>query len=472
MSEPALEARRVAKSFGALRALAGVDAIFQFGEIHAVLGENGAGKSTLMNVLAGFLRPDSGEVFLKGAPAPIGNPRALREKGVSLVHQHFMLVPEFSVLENLALDQMSSRLGAVPTAPVLQKAEAQAVAVGWTFDFTARTGDLPVGIQQRIEILKALATDARILILDEPTAVLSPDETQDLFQVLRRLREQGRAIILIAHKLSEVFAIADRVTVLRRGEVTGAAAIKDVDTAELSHWMVGDLLTETVTTAAPGGDIRIRAESLTVKGDRGETAVQNAAFEIRAGEILGIAGVDGNGQLELAEAVAGVRPKAGGQITIDGVASYIPQDRRRDGLALDMAIWENLIDPRSLSPWLSPARETARADELRERFDIRAETVQDRPRQLSGGNQQKVVVARELSRAPQVIVAMNPTRGLDLNATRFVHSQLRAAAAGGAAILLISTDLDEIAALSHRRLNISRGRLTEGGVQEYLGAAP
>jgi general nucleoside transport system ATP-binding protein len=508
-----LEMRGIVKRYGAVTALNAVDLTAYAGEIHALLGENGAGKSTLMHVLSGLTPLDAGTISLAGAAVRLSSPRAARAHGIAMVHQHFTLVPAFTVEENLALDARETaglRRGytaASAAAPALKRA----AALGWHLEPGARVGELSVGAQQRVEIVKALATNARLLIFDEPTAVLAGDEVHDLFQVLRRLRDEGCTVILIAHKLAEIVAVADRVTVLRRGRVVASSLVVDTNTVQLAQWMVGatptnpsdtsDALvaTEVLNTVtepqpeangvgtertapaagtAPAEADRLRCEALhiSVQGDRGEPAVRGVTLAVRAGEIFGIGGVDGNGQTELAEALVGLRPLTAGEIRwrgrrfapgISPRTGYIPQDRRRAGLAITMSIEENLLwdavrDPRYRNGFLLRRKALRQlAETLREQFDIRTPSVALPASALSGGNQQKIVVARALHAEPEWIVAVNPTRGLDIGATRFVHTQLRQARARGAAVVLISTDLDEIAALADRAAILSAGTLTE-----------
>lgn len=466
----------VSKSFGPVQALASVNLEVHRGEIHAALGENGAGKSTLMNVVAGFLAPDSGQVELNGEPLPPGNPSAAKRMGIALVHQHFMLVPSFTVAENFALDQLDSLRGKADVHAATQRALSVADSLGWKLEPSAYVRDLPVGVQQRVEIVKALATDAPLLILDEPTAVLAPNEVEDLLGVLRRLREQGKTIVLIAHKLSEVFAIADSVTVLRRGKLVARAHISDTSQEEVARWMVGE---ETASLAAPRlspGEPLVELREVTVLGDRGNEAVRSCSLEARSGEVLGIGGVDGNGQLELAEALAGIRPFQKGTSRFAEVPIYIPQDRQKDGLAMDMTIQDNLLigalDDRTLGgPLLKPRAIRTWAEGLVDRFSIKIGSLSDPARSLSGGNQQKVVVARSVSQNPRIVVAVNPTRGLDLKATRFVHDQLAAVAANGGAVILISTDRDELASLATRTVFLSGGKIVSGDAVSYLGGS-
>lgn len=504
---PLLKMEGMTKRFGDALALSQVDFDLYSGEIHALLGENGAGKSTLMHILAGMLRPDSGVISLNGAPVRIASPQIARKHRIAMVHQHFALVPAFTVAENLALDS-EARLGrrfslSDASRPALERAQA----LGWSLDPSARVSSLPVGTQQRIEIVKALATDANLLIFDEPTAVLSPSEVNELFAVLRKLRDEGNAVILIAHKLAEIMAVADRVTVLRRGVRVASAPIADASPERLAEWMIGEKPAPPLATtgdndgntpsdvqnAPSASDLRkpvFQASNLSVLGDRGETAIQSLDIELCAGEIYGIAGVDGNGQAELAEALTGLRPLKSGTLAWRGQpfdpksnpkTGYIPQDRRRVGLAVTMSVEENLLFEATQQPQyrkgalLNIRALRALAASLVQQFDIRTQSASAPASSLSGGNQQKIVVARALHNRPEWIVAMNPTRGLDVGATRFVHEQLRKAKEGGAAVLLISTDLDEIQALSDRSAVLSAGRLAEiefgGASQTDIGLA-
>ena len=488
---PWLTMRGIVKRYGPTTALNGVDLDVRAGAIHALLGENGAGKSTLMHVLSGLTLPDRGAIRLGGREVDIGSPRTARRLGIAMVHQHFTLVPAFTVAENLALDapRRSFNLRFSPARAVRGTLE-RASKLGWTLDPHARVKTLPVGAQQRIEIVKALATDARLLIFDEPTALLAGDEVNELFGVLRRLRDGGASVILIAHKLSEILAVADRVTVLRSGNHVTTCHVAQTDARQLAAWMVG-----TGTTASENSDgmndaspenmrttgerteaAALRAVDLVILGDRGETAIRRLSFEAKRGAILGFGGVDGNGQTELAEALAGLRPVQSGSLRWEGRPfapgtdpriGYIPQDRRRAGLSVTMTIEENLLFEAALDPayrrgpFLHRGALRELAAGLVKEFDIRTPDVRLPTTTLSGGNQQKVVVARALRADPECIIAVNPTRGLDIGATRFVHRQLRRARARGAAIVLITTDLDELAALSDTAAIVSGGRLSE-----------
>ena len=465
---PRLEARNIHKRYGDVVALDGVSATFEPGEIHAVLGENGAGKSTFMDVLAGFVRPDSGSVALDGTPTPLGKSFECRRLGIEKIHQHFTLVPEYTVEENLALARLPGLARAISPSDLASPALELGRKLGWTLDPKAKVRTLPVGLQQRLEIMKALAANAPIMIFDEPTAVLSLEEVDELFRVLGELKHEGRTVILIAHKLSEIMKIADRVTVLRAGRLVGEAAISDVDEQTLATWMVGELPTKIDSGAkvhpSPGWSFA----GLSLQGDRGETAVRDVAFELRRGEILGFGGVDGNGQVELAEYLAGVRRPAGGPVMpmVDRLA-YIPQDRQIDGLALNMTVQENMtvtgqrLPEFTSGPLLLVKKLRDWAKELIKSFEIRVPGPDSVVGSLSGGNQQKVVVSRSLSRQPDLVVAVNPTRGLDLRATSFVRQQLSKARDGGAAVALFTTDLDELFEISDRQLFMSAGKLVE-----------
>jgi simple sugar transport system ATP-binding protein len=475
----------IGKQYGPTVALDGVDLDARAGEIHALLGENGAGKSTLMQILAGLTRPDSGEIRWEGAPTSIPSPRSARRLGIAMVHQHFTLVPAFTVAENLALDTLpQSWEGPKPYRPTAEAAGTldYARSLGWNLPADARVCDLSVGVQQRVEIVKALATDARLLIFDEPTAVLSHSEIEELFAVLRRLRDAGKTVLLIAHKLAEILAVADRVTVLRRGHRVASARVSETNAEQLAAWMIGS-----APLREPGPSVHNEVRSteripaldgvgICVRGDRGERILHDLKFSVARGEIYGIGGVDGNGQTELAEALTGLRTFDAQTMTWEGKPfqpgtspriGYIPQDRRRIGLAVGMSVGDNLlfdaVRDRTFrsGPLLRRRALRTLAETLIRDFDIRTPGPDLPASALSGGNQQKIVVARALHGEPDLIVAMNPTRGLDIGATRFVHTQLRTARDRGAAVVLISTDLDELAALSDCAAILSDGGLTE-----------
>jgi general nucleoside transport system ATP-binding protein len=464
-SGPLLAVQSVSKAYGSVQALREISAEFFSGEVHAVLGENGAGKSTLMGMIGGFVVPDNGVLVFDGSELPVGKPFEVRGTGIRMVHQHFMLVPQLTVRENFALAQLEGGVRRLDADRLAQDAVEIGQKLGWEVDLDARAGELQVGAQQRVEILKALAGEARVLILDEPTAVLSPAEVDELFGVLRALTSQGVAVLLIAHKLSEVMAVADRVTVLRRGEFVASCLIGETNRDQLAEWMVGEMPEPPEIRDREFGEVVVRGEGIRAKDDRGVEVVCGIDLEVRAGENLGVGGVDGNGQVELAEVLAGVRMFSGQLEGIDEVG-YIPQDRQSDGLALGMSIEENMLlgsMPKEVFSgiFVSPGKVRNRAHQLIEEFQIKFGSAGDSAGSLSGGNQQKIVAARTLSQKPRVVVAVNPTRGLDLKATDYVHSRLLQAADQGAAVFLFSTDLDELAALADRTVYMDRGRFTE-----------
>jgi len=488
VSPSRLTMRGIRKRYGATVALNQVDFEAQPGEVHALLGENGAGKSTLMQILAGLTHLDAGEIELDGVRVAIRSPREARRHGIAMVHQHFTLVPAFTVAENLALDTPSTGWqGLKPYRAPSAAAQAldYARSLGWELPAETRVSELSVGTQQRVEIVKALATEARLLIFDEPTAVLSRNEIEELFHVLRQLRDSGKTVLLIAHKLAEILAVADRVTVLRRGVRVASAPVAETDAEQLAAWMIGPALSAapkainspaSMAVAQRRLSPALEGKGIRVRGDRGEWALHDLSFTLARGEILGIGGVDGNGQTELAEALTGLRSMESETLTWEarpfqpGIApriGYIPQDRRRIGLATTMSVSDNLLfdavreSEFRRGPFLRSKALGALAATMIQDFDIRTAGPDLPASALSGGNQQKIVVARALRGQPDLIVAMNPTRGLDIGATRFVHSQLRQARDQRAAIVLISTDLDELAALADRTAILSDGQLTE-----------
>jgi simple sugar transport system ATP-binding protein len=487
MTPPLLSLRAIRKRFGATTALDGIDLELQAGEIHAVLGENGAGKSTLMNLLAGVIRADDGELRIDGHPVAFASPRDARNAGIGMVHQHFTLFAALSVAENLALSTSASRWWYSATT-VSRAAADLARRVGLKVDrFDARVDQLPVGAQQRLEILKALANDPRVLILDEPTAVLTPTETRQLFSMLKHLRDRGRLVLFITHKLREVKEIADRVTILRHGRVVGTSPATELTEGDMAHRMVGD------AGAAPGTKppgrrpghaerpAALRVDRLSAGGAHAATGPVDVSFEVAGGEIFGIGGVDGNGQRELFETLVGLRRPATGQISVRGQPlpgndpraavlagiAHIPPDRHREGLILPMTVLENFLLSTPLRKRYSHRgllqRQEAHhfAAGLVRRYNVRTRNLDVPAQDLSGGNQQRVVVARELAQQPAVLVAANPTRGLDIAAARAVSESLLQVASRGCAILLISTDLDEVLELSDRFAIISGGRLSE-----------
>jgi general nucleoside transport system ATP-binding protein len=490
-----LELRGITKRFGSLIANDQIDLVVQSGEIRALLGENGAGKTTLMNVLYGLVQPDEGEILLDDQPVTIHSPRDAIQARVGMVHQHFMLVPVFTVAENVTLGTEPVRglatpaVGRVrsfqlPSFGLLDRRRARREVLelserfGLRVDPDARVEDLPVGVQQRVEIIKALLRDARVLVLDEPTAVLTPGETEDLFRIMRELREGGRSIIFISHKLKEVQAIADNITVIRRGKVVGERP-PATSSADLAALMVGRSVQLRVSKeAAKPGEVVLDVKDLSVHGERGEQSVRSVSFQVRAGEILGVAGVQGNGQTELCEALMGLRPSTG-SIHLDGSElshastrarlragiGYVPEDRSEDGLVGDFSVADNLIlDVYDQPPYasgialnLDAIRESA-ARRVEE-YDVRTTSVQTPAGTLSGGNQQKVVVAREMGRDVKLLLVSQPTRGLDVGSIEFVHKRLVAQRDEGAAVLIVSSELDEIYALADRIAVMYEGRI-------------
>jgi ABC-type uncharacterized transport system ATPase subunit len=493
---PALEMRGISKRFPGVVANDGIDLTIRPGEIHALLGENGAGKSTLMNILYGLLSPDEGEILLDGKPAHISSPSDAIARGIGMVHQHFMLVPVFSVAENIVLGNETM---ANPVFLDVHRSEGRirdlATQLGFAIDPDAKAGDLSVGIQQRIEILKALYRGAKVLILDEPTAVLTPQETVEIFAVLRRLAAEGTSIVFISHKLYEVLEIADRITVIRRGKVVGQADPKTATEEQLAEMMVGREVSLVVDKGpARPGPVVLQVDDLVVADDRGSTVVDACSFAVRAGEIFGIAGVAGNGQAELVEALNGLRRVTGGTVRLvdDDVTNhssrdlsergiaYIPGDRQRYGLVLPYPVEDNLVlteyyhAPFARFGVIDERAITQRARELIPQFDIRTPSADVPAANLSGGNQQKVIVAREFSRDLVLLIADQPTRGLDVGSIEFIHRQIVAKRDAGTAVLLVSAELDEVLELSDRIGIIYRGRLVatvdaEGAEKDQIG---
>jgi len=478
----AVEMRGITKAFPGVVANDHVDLEVRAGEIHALVGENGAGKTTLMNILYGLIHPDSGEILINGAPVKIGGPRDAIASGIGMVHQHFMLIPVFTVGENIMLGREPVVAGGIyDTGKARRDIQEMTRKYGLALDPDARTGDLPVGLQQRVEIVKVLYRGAGILILDEPTGVLTPQETNELFVVLRDLVKAGKTIIFISHKLREVLEISDRITVMRRGKVVGHLITKDTNQEEIATAMVGRavLLRVDKKPAKPGA-VAFKVENLAALSDRGVPALKDVSFELRQGEILGIAGVEGNGQSELVEVLAGTRKASGGKVWLGdkdvttynardereaGIA-HIPEDRRGAGLVLNYSIADNLILGRQrnvLFAWhhvlllLDAIRKWAQR--LVKEFDIRTPSIDVPARALSGGNQQKIIVAREMASQPRVLLASQPTRGVDIGAIEFIHRRIVAERDGGAAVLLVSAELDEVRSLSDRIAVIYEGKI-------------
>jgi general nucleoside transport system ATP-binding protein len=477
---PILELRGITKQFPGVLANDSVDFDVVPGEVHALLGENGAGKSTLMNIVYGLYRPDEGEIMVKGKRVAFSSSKDAIRSGIGMVHQHFMLIPVMTVAENIILAEEPTRAGLVDQEAAEKRVKDLADAFKFSINPHIRIENLSVGQQQRVEILKALYRHADILILDEPTAVLTPQEARELFGILRTLTQEGMAIIFISHKLNEVLDIADRVTVLRRGKRIDTVPTEGATREGLARLMVGrEVLLRVDKTPAHPNEPLLVVENLTVLDDRELEAVQDVSFEVRAGEIVGIAGVDGNGQTELIDAVTGLRRAQSGRVTVagkeitnegarealDAGLGHIPEDRHRRGLVLDFTLAENIAlhdykePPDSRFGWLYPRRLIARARRLLEAFDVRGGGPMTRAASLSGGNQQKVVVAREVERDPRVLLAAQPTRGLDVGAIEFVHRRLVEERDEGRAVLLVSLELEEILSLADRILVIYEGRI-------------
>jgi ABC-type uncharacterized transport system ATPase subunit len=469
---PVLQLAGIHKRFGSVQALRGADFVLNAGEVHALLGENGAGKSTLMRIAYGLVRRDAGKVQIDGLPRELESPREAKKLGMGMVHQHFTAVPALTVAENIALAAgwaVSPQSLRVRTRELCDK-------VGLQLDPDQRAGRLSVGLKQRLEVVKALASDARVLLLDEPTAVLAPDEADALLQVIRTFTRAGGAAVLITHKLDEALGAADRVTVLRQGVVTYAGEIAGQTIESLARAMIGagPELTLIASPASgrrarpPSGRERIRCDALEVSRESGYgIAVRQASLVVREGEIVGLAAVEGNGQRELLRTVAGRVMPLRGRLEVSRPIGFIPEDRTTEGLIPELSLTENVVlGLGEGGPWIRRGRiawreARTRTAELLEEFGIVAGSPDARAHSLSGGNQQKLVVARELSRAPAVIIAENPTRGLDVSATAAIHNRLRSAAAAGSAILFYSSDLDEVLHLAERVVIVVRGVVTE-----------
>jgi len=476
-----LEMRGITKRFPGVVANDHVDFDLRKGEVHALLGENGAGKSTLMNILYGLYKPDEGEILSRGEKVSFHSAKDAIDRGIGMVHQHFMLIPVMTVAENIVLATEPTTAGVLlDYDEAVERVRQISERFGLAVNPTARVENISVGQQQRVEILKALYRGAEILILDEPTAVLTPQEAGELFGIIKSLQADGTSIIFISHKLNEVLEIADRITVLRRGKKIDTVPREGATEAGLAKMMVGrEVLLRVEKKAAEPGDVLLELRDLHVNDDRGLAAVQDVSFVVRAGEIVGIAGVEGNGQSELIEAITGLRRAEGGQIAVagqvmahasarkmlDAGVGHIPEDRQRRGLVLEFTIAENIAlhdycyPPDSRWGWLFPRRLVERARTLIREFDVRGGGPTTRAGALSGGNQQKVVAAREVARDPKVLVAAQPTRGLDVGAIEFLHRRLIEERAEGRAILLVSLELDEVMSLSDRLLVMYEGRV-------------
>jgi len=476
-----LETRGLTKRFPGVLANSDVNFTLHRGEILALLGENGAGKSTLMNMVYGLYHADEGEIWIKGELADLQSPKDAIALGIGMVHQHFQLVPIMSVAENVILGAESTTFGdRIRNRKSVRDVQALSEKYGLRVDPTAIIEDLPVGTQQRVEIIKALYRHADILILDEPTSVLTPQEVSELFGIMRDLTDKGVSIIFITHKLKEVLEVADRIAVLRDGEMVGSIAPEDADESILAEMMVGRKVILQVDKAqSQPTDIVLEVRDLCVNDDRGQAAVTDLSLEVRKGEILGVAGIQGNGQRELVEALTGLRPVKGGSIMLDGQdatnssprditeldVAHIPEDREKHGLVKAYSVSDNLIlnryyrHPYSKGMVLDRAVIRKNATSLVDRFDIRTPSIETTASSLSGGNKQKVVVAREFSRPMKLLIANQPTRGIDVGSIEFIHNQIVAQRDNGVAVLLVSAELDEILALSDRVVVVFDGRV-------------
>jgi simple sugar transport system ATP-binding protein len=472
----------ITKRFSGVLANDAIDFDVRPGEVHALLGENGAGKSTLVSILYGLLTPTSGKIVVNGRAVRIHSSRAALALGIGMVHQHFMLIPALTVVENLVLGVRRKGGPVLDLKAAAGKISELAALYGLKVDPWAKVAQLSVGEQQRVEILKALFRGADLLILDEPTAVLTPKESEDLFRVIRRLTAEGRSVIFITHKLHEVMAVSHRVTALRGGRAVGTVVAAETNEAELARLMVGrDVVLEVKKApAAPGAPV-LEVRDLKVTSQRGLPAVKGVSLTVHAGEILAIAGVDGNGQAELMEAIAGLKPVAGGRVAVGGVdlanatprriletgVGHIPADRHERGLALSMTLAENLVlqtfhhPPFRRGLLLDWGAIRSHARRLLAEYDVKAAGEDELAQFLSGGNQQKLIVARELSRQPHLLLAMHPTRGLDVGATEFVHGQIIRARDAGCAVLLVSTELEEVMSLGDRISVMFEGEIVD-----------
>lgn len=493
---PLLELRGITKRFPGVLANDHIDLTLNEGEILALLGENGAGKTTLMNVLYGLYTPDEGEIWVRGSKVDIHDPHDAIDLGIGMVHQHFMLVPVFTVTENVMLGVETVKYGGFLDREAASARIRQISSqFGLKVEPDALVEDLPVGVQQRVEIIKVLYRQANILIFDEPTAVLTPQEVEDLFKVIRSLVEQGKSLIFITHKLNEVLEIADRISVLRHGRVVGSALPTEATEASLASMMVGrDVILKVEKEAVKPGEVVLEVKDLVVHDDRNLTAVDGVSFQLREGEVLGIAGVQGNGQTELVEALTGLRRIESGHVTMLGRditsssprqvrevgSAHVPEDRQRDGLILPFSIADNLVlntyyeQPFARGISLQHVNIEKVAKERVEQFDVRTPGIFVPASNLSGGNQQKVIVAREFSRPIKVLIASQPTRGLDVGSVEYIHSRIIQKRDEGCGVMLVSPELDEIINLSDRIAVMFDGKIlailsAEEATREKLG---
>jgi ABC-type uncharacterized transport system ATPase subunit len=476
-----LELKGITKRFPGVVANDSVNLTVSEGEVVALLGENGAGKSTLMNVLYGLYSADEGEILIDGEPLTLGSPAESIEAGIGMVHQHFMLIPVFTVAENVILGvEPTNSFGGIRRRDAERMVRELSQRYGFDLDPAAIIEDLPIGVQQRVEIIKALARDARFLVLDEPTAVLTPQEVDDLFRIIEQLKDAGKGIVFISHKLKEALEIADRIVVMRQGKTVAEVDPSTTNEQDLATVMVGRPVELIVHKEPPTiGDEIVTVEGLRVMDDRGQLAVNGVDMTIHAGEIVGIAGVQGNGQTELVEAVTGLRPALAGRVTLNGQdvttdsprqmhrnnVAHVPEDRQRSGLVLPFSVTENVVlDSYYHAPfskgivmdWDSAEEESVR---LVEQYDVRTPGVDVELKGLSGGNQQKVIVAREFSRDVDFIVASQPTRGVDVGSIEYIHARIVEERDNGAAVLIVSSELDEVMALSDRLLVMFDGKI-------------
>ena len=478
--ENVIEMRDITKVFGEFVANDKINLHLRKGEIHALLGENGAGKSTLMNMLAGLLEPTSGEIVVNGQVVNLDSPSKAASLGIGMVHQHFMLVEAFTVAENIILGSELTKNGVLDIAGASKEIKALSERYGLAVDPSAKVADISVGAQQRVEILKTLYRGADILIFDEPTAVLTPSEIDELMAIMKNLVKEGKSIILITHKLDEIRAVSDRVTVIRRGKSIETVKIAGATNADLAEMMVGRSVSfKTEKQASQPKEVVLSIKDLVVNENRGVPAVKNLSLDVRAGEIVGIAGIDGNGQSELIQAITGLRKVESGSIELKGDSivglhprqitelsvGHVPEDRHRDGLILEMMISENIAlqtyykEPHSKNGILNYSNITSYAKKLMEEFDVRAASEIVPAAALSGGNQQKAIIAREIDRDPDLLIVSQPTRGLDVGAIEYIHKRLIEERDNGKAVLVVSFELDEILNVSDRIAVIHDGKI-------------
>ncbi|HEW0062987.1 TPA: ABC transporter ATP-binding protein [Streptococcus pneumoniae] len=478
--ENVIEMRDITKVFGGFVANDKINLHLRKGEIHALLGENGAGKSTLMNMLAGLLEPTSGEIAVNGQVVNLDSPSKAASLGIGMVHQHFMLVEAFTVAENIILGSELTKNGVLDIAGASKEIKALSERYGLAVDPSAKVADISVGAQQRVEMLKTLYRGADILIFDEPTAVLTPSEIDELMAIMKNLVKEGKSIILITHKLDEIRAVSDRVTVIRRGKSIETVEIAGATNADLAEMMVGRSVSfKTEKQASKPKEVVLSIKDLVVNENRGVPAVKNLSLDVRAGEIVGIAGIDGNGQSELIQAITGLRKVESGSIELKGDSivglhprqitelsvGHVPEDRHRDGLILEMMISENIAlqtyykEPHSKNGILNYSNITSYAKKLMEEFDVRAASELVPAAALSGGNQQKAIIAREIDRDPDLLIVSQPTRGLDVGAIEYIHKRLIEERDNGKAVLVVSFELDEILNVSDRIAVIHDGKI-------------